>query len=94
MGGRRVSRKKSSFAREPARHYSSGRRPAGRRSRATPRRASGRAAPPGSTRAAFAPGRAGRLAMMAITGYAVQEFFWGAPIAKSWGIFFPHVLGN
>merc|ERR1719387_1661785 len=32
--------------------------------------------------------RNGRLAMLAITGYAVQEFFWGVPVVKQTGFFF------
>jgi len=30
----------------------------------------------------------GRAAMMAITGFAVQEFFWGKPVTELTPIFF------
>ena len=30
----------------------------------------------------------GRLAMMAITGFAVQECLWGSPVVEQTGIFF------
>ena len=42
----------------------------------------------GRTAAAEAEIYNGRLAMLAITGFAMQEALWGQPVVDQWSIFF------